>query len=156
MSDSIAAALDCITYGVQIIGVKGSRQTNGMTAAWVTQVSREPPMVLVAVGKTHYTSELIPEAKCFSVNILKDTQFELAQRCGFGTGRNNERLAGLPIIYESTGAPIVSDCAAYLDCRLVHTFDIGSCMLFVGEVVAARSSSASVLAYDVERFFGKR
>lgn len=144
-----------MTHGVQIICVKTSTQMNGMTAAWVTQVSRKPPMILLAVGKNHYTSKMIPEARCFSVNILKDTQFDIAKKCGTGSGKNTDRLSGMDIIYKETGAPIINDCAAYLDCQLVQAFDIGDCVLFVGEVVAAHDSGAETLAYDIERFFGK-
>lgn len=155
MTDQISAALDRMTHGVQIICVKTNKHMNGMTAAWVTQVSGKPPMVLIAVGKTHYTSKLIPEARCFSVNILKDTQFDLAKKCGFGSGRNADRLSGLDIIYRETGAPIINDCAAYLDCQLVQSFDMGDCVLFVGEVVAACDFGARALPYEIERFFGK-
>lgn len=61
----IEKALDLLTHGVYIIGVKYGPKINGMTAAWVNQVSSKPPMVSVAIGKTHYTSELIPKAKFF-------------------------------------------------------------------------------------------
>lgn len=155
MNNEISAVMDRMTHGVYLIGVKTSQCTNGMTAAWVTQVSRTPPMVLVAIGKTHYTSQLIPEAGCFSVNVLRTDQFDLAKKCGFGSGRDKNRLADVPLIYQTTGAPILADCAAYLDCRLTYAFDVGTCLLFVGEVVRAADSGDPTLAYDVKRFFGR-
>lgn len=154
MADEIAAALGRLSYGVYLIGVKTPQRTNGMTAAWVAQVSGRPPMVSVAVGKTHYTSELIREAGCFSVNVLRPEQFDLARKCGFESGRNADKLAGETLISAATGAPILADCAAYLDCRLRHVFDVGDHLLFVGEAVSAGDSGQPVLAYDVKRFFG--
>jgi len=154
MDDAIAAALGRLSYGVYLIGVKTAKRMNAMTAAWATQVSGRPPLVLVAVNKAHYTSELIPEAGSFSLNVLRPDQFELAKRCGFGSGRNKDRLIGVPLIFAETSAPILADCAAYLDCRLAQSYEVGDHLLFVGEVVAAGDSGKPVLAYEAERFFG--
>jgi len=64
MSQSqIEKVLDLLTHGVYIVGVKYGSKINGMTAAWVNQVSSQPPMISVAIGKTHYTSELIPDSQ---------------------------------------------------------------------------------------------
>jgi len=77
-----------LVHGVYIIGVKHEEKINGMTAAWVSKVSSNPPMVSVAIGKKHYTAKLIPKAKSFSVNFLFPNQKELAKKCGFISGKH--------------------------------------------------------------------
>ena len=149
----IVRALDRLSYGVYLICAKTEERRNAMTAAWVVQVSGKPPLVLVAVNKSHYTSELIPKAGSFSVNVLRPDQFELAKRCGFGSGRNIDRLAGVKTAVKVTGAPVLVDCAAYLDCTLKESFDVGDHLLFVGEVVAAGDNEQPVMVYDPQRFF---
>ncbi|MBL7224916.1 MAG: flavin reductase [Desulfobacteraceae bacterium] len=57
-----------ITLGVYIVTVKADDKINGMTAAWVSKTSRNPPMVKVSIGETNYTNELIKKAKYFVVN----------------------------------------------------------------------------------------
>ena len=48
-----------ITLGVYIVTVKADDKINGMTAAWVSRTSRNPPMVTVSMGAKSYTNELI-------------------------------------------------------------------------------------------------
>lgn len=109
-------------------------------------------MVFVAIRKTHYTSELIPEAECFSVNVFRTDQFDQAKKCGFGSGRDKNRLANVPLIRQTIGAPILADCAACLDCRLTYTFDVGNYLLFLGEIARSADSGEPTLDYDVKRF----
>jgi len=101
----IEKVLDLLTHGVYIIGVKYGSKINGMTAAWVNQVSSQPPMVSVAIGKSHYTSELISKSKSFSVNILSPDQMELARKCGFNSGRDQDKLQEKEFTYQATRAP---------------------------------------------------
>ena len=149
----IEKVLDLLTHGVYIIGVKYGSEINGMTAAWVNQVSSQPPMVSVAIGKTHYTSELISQAKSFSINILSPNQMELARKCGFSSGRDQDKLIDEELTYQATGAPILSNCSAYLDCTLSHQFEVGDHVLFVGTVVEANVKSQSVLIFKSGDFF---
>ena len=155
MAKGVSGAMERMKYGDYIIGVKTDEQTNGMTAAWVTQVSIRPLLVLISVGKTHYTSQMIQKAGCFSVNMLRPDQFELAKRCGFGTGRGKDRLAGLELLFKKTGAPILADCGAWLDCKVHKLFDVGDHMLFVGEVVEMGDTGAELMVHDEVAFFGK-
>lgn len=149
----IEEVLDLLTHGVYIIGVKYGTKINGMTAAWVTQVSVQPPMVSVAVGKSHYTSELISKAKSFSVNILSTEQMELARKCGFSSGRDQDKLQEEDISYLATVSPILSNCAAYLDCKLSHQIEVGDHILFIGTVIKANSKNQPVLIYRSGDFF---
>ena len=155
MPNGTGNAMKRMKYGDYIIGTKTDKQMNGMTAAWVTQVSSNPLLVSVAIGRTHYTSEMISEAGCFSVNMLRPDQVKLARKCGFGTGKGKDRLEGLEILYKKTGAPILADCAAYLDCKLYKAFEIGDHVVFIGEVVDMGDTGAELMVHDNEVFFGK-
>jgi flavin reductase (DIM6/NTAB) family NADH-FMN oxidoreductase RutF len=149
----IKKTLDLLTYGVYIIGVKHESKINGMTAAWVSQVSSNPPMVSVAIGKTHYTTELIPKANSFSVNILSTNQFELAKKCGMYSGRDKAKLQDIDLIYQETGAPILKECVAYLDCKLTYQCTLGDHILFVGTVVKAAANDQDILVFKANDFF---
>jgi len=149
----IEKVFDLLTHGVYIIGVKYGSKINGMTAAWVNQVSSQPPMVSVAVGKSHYTSELISKSKSFSVNILSPNQMELARKCGFVSGRNHDKLNKKEVAFQATGAPILNNSAAYLDCKLSHQFEVGDHILFIGTVIKANIKNQSVLIFRSSDFF---
>jgi len=152
-SSVIREVIDLLTHGVYIIGVKYGSKINWMTAAWANQVSSQPPMISVAVGKSHYTSELIPKAKSFSVNILSPVQIELARKCGFTSGRNQDKLREEEFTYQATGAPILNNCTAYLDCKLSHQIEVGDHILFIGIVIKADNKNKPVLVYRSSDFF---
>jgi len=152
-SSVIREVIDLLTHGVYIIGVKYGSKINWMTAAWVNQVSSQPPMISVAVGKSHYTSELIPKAKSFSVNILSPVQIELARKCGFTSGRKHDKLQKEELTYKATVAPILSNCTGYLDCELSHQIEVGDHILFIGTVIKANNKNQSVLIYRSSDFF---
>ena len=67
--NAVEEAFKTMTYGVYIIGTAARDKINGMTAAWVTRVSVDPPLLLAAISKGHYTSDLIRASKAFSVNL---------------------------------------------------------------------------------------
>ena len=152
-SSEIKNVLDLLTHGVYIIGVKYKSRINGMTAAWANQVSSQPSMISVAIGKSHYTSELIPKAKSFSVNILSPNQMELARKCGFTSGRDQDKIQEGDVTYQATGAPILSNCAGYLDCELSHQIEVGDHILFIGTVIKANIINQSVLIFRSSDFF---
>lgn len=149
----IDRALDRLGYGVYVIGVRTPGKVNGMTAAWVVQVSVRPPLVLVSINKSHYTSDLIAEAGAFSVNVLRSDQDALARQCGFRSGRDTDKLAGVEVVSKVTGAPVLADCAAFLDCRVTQRVEAGDHVLYVGEVVDAGDTGAPTMVYRSADFF---
>ena len=152
-SSKINETIKSLVHGVYIIGVKHKLKINGMTAAWVSQVSSKPPMISVAIGKKHYTADLIPKAKSFSVNFLSSEQKELAKKYGFVSGRDQDKLNEKDVIFKTTGAPILGNCAAYLECKLTRTIETGDHILFLGTVVDADNKDKSILIYRSEDFF---
>jgi len=143
-----------LSYGVYIIGANADGRLNGMTAAWVSQVSESPPMVSVCIDASHYTSEMIEKSKAFSVNVLSDKHFDLAMKCGFGSGRHTERLKDVELEFMVTGSQIIKGAAAYMDCQLRQVIDIGDGRLFIGEVVASGENDLPCMKFDSKRFFG--
>lgn len=144
-----------LSYGVYIIGAKADGKMNGMTAAWVTQVSINPPLVAACINKKHYTAEMIEKSKAFTVNVLSEKDFDLARKCGYGSGRNTERLKDVELDFKVTGAPIIKGSAAYMDCELRQIVEVGDHSLFVGEVVASGENDLPCMNFDSVRFFGK-
>jgi flavin reductase (DIM6/NTAB) family NADH-FMN oxidoreductase RutF len=107
-------AFNALVHGVYVVTTRLGEKINGMTAAWVSQVSLHPLLVMVS------------------------EQTELGKRFGYKSGRKIDKFAGLDYLTAATGAPILPQAYAYLDLRLVHTFAAGDHTLFVGEVVEAK------------------
>ncbi len=134
-----------VVAGVHVITVKAGDRVNGMTAAWVSRVSHVPPLLMVSVGKTRFTHDLIREAGVFCVNVLADGQTELYENFGFSSGRDTDKFKDLEYDTADTGCPVLRDTAAYLDCKLVGECDAGDHTVFIGEAAAADASDRKPL-----------
>jgi len=143
------------TNGVYIIGSRKNNFINGMTCAWLTQISFNPMLIAVSIDKSHYTSELIKESGIFSVNILSESQKDIAKHFGFKSGRNVNKFDNIQYEISSTGAPILKDCLAYLDCKVVNLFNVASRVLFIGEVLSAvlKQKELKPLVYNYHDYF---
>jgi flavin reductase (DIM6/NTAB) family NADH-FMN oxidoreductase RutF len=131
-------AFAALVQGVYVVTTRLEDRINGMTAAWVSQVSFSPLLVMVSIAPVRYSHDLIKKSGIFALNVLDTTQMELGKRFGYKSGRKVDKFAGLEWVTGVTGAPILPQAYAYLDLKLVHTYPAGDHTLFVGEVVDAK------------------
>jgi flavin reductase (DIM6/NTAB) family NADH-FMN oxidoreductase RutF len=133
--------------GVTIVTLQAGDRMHGLTVSGFLGVSLEPPLVAVSIGQELTSYRLLAENAAYAVNFLRDDQRELSDRFAGRLG-DVDRFAGLTTHTASTGAPILDDCLAWLDCRVVATHAVGDHTLYVGEVVAAKmNAQASPLLY---------
>jgi flavin reductase (DIM6/NTAB) family NADH-FMN oxidoreductase RutF len=151
---SISSALSHVTHGVYVLSTRRGRQLAAMTAAWVTQVSEYPPGVGVAVKATNYTHDAILASETFALSILSEEQVDVATHFGSGSSEFEEKFAGVPFQRAPSGSPVLLDCLAYLDCRLINTTRMGDYTIFIGEVTAAETvdDDRRPLIYDPEEY----
>ena len=128
-------------YNASLVTCKGKNEKiNVMTVAWIIPVSVNPPLLAMSIRPERYSYDLIIETAEFVVNI---PTFKLAQKvllCGRRSGRNHEKFkeASLsPQKAKRVNAPIIKECVAHLECKLVKTIKIGTHDLIIGQVVAA-------------------
>lgn len=124
--------------GVTVITTAADGRLQGMTANAVTSLSLDPVMVLVCVDKATHTHGILEESGVFAVNILTEQQEDVSRLFAksaepeFGTLRGQQYEIG------ETGAPILADCLAYLECRVKDVLIGGDHSIFLGEVVNER------------------
>jgi flavin reductase (DIM6/NTAB) family NADH-FMN oxidoreductase RutF len=131
-------AFSALVHGVYVVTTRVGEKVNGMTAAWVSQVSLNPLLVMVSIAPARYSHTLIKESGVFAINVLTKEQVELAKRFGFKSGRKIDKFEGLEYLKAASGAPILPQAYAYLDLKLLHTYAAGDHTLFVGEVMEAK------------------
>jgi flavin reductase (DIM6/NTAB) family NADH-FMN oxidoreductase RutF len=131
-------AFTALVHGVYVVTTRLDGKINGMTAAWVAQVSLNPLLVMVSIAPSRYSHTLIKESGIFAINVLTGEQVELGKRFGYKSGRKIDKFAGLDCLAAGSGAPVLPQAYAYLDLRLVHTYTAGDHTLFVGEVMEAK------------------
>ncbi len=123
------------TLVVIATGMPGSR--TGMTATAFCSVSDSPPTILICVNKSASAYPIIRSTKAFSVNLLGTGHEDIADRFAGRTGlKGEERFAGGHWVTQETGAPIMADALANLDCELLQEQEPGTHSVFVGLVRA--------------------
>ncbi len=126
-----------ITYGLYIVSSRLNDKLNGFISNSVVQITAEPVQFAVCCHKDNYTSLHIKESKVFSISVLhKDTRAELIGLFGYKSGRDINKFESVNYITGKTGVPIViDDTIAWIECELRQTYDVGTHLLFAGEVV---------------------
>lgn len=152
MSD-VRSAVKRLSYGVYIVSARRGDEINAMTCRMVSQVSLRPPCIALSIAKRRYTHEFICESRVFGVSILGEGQEMLGGHFGLRTGRDINKCAGVDFSQGQTGAPILKDCCAWLECRLMQTVDMGNCTLFIGEIINAGLGDAVPLVYRESDYF---
>ncbi len=147
-------ALRRLSYGVYVVSVRHGEVINAMTVRMVSQVSERPPRLAVSIAKRCYTHDLIQKSEAFAVHVLAQGQELLGGHFGLRTGRDVNKLAGVEFETGVTGAPILKECSAFLECRLSGAHDMGNCTLFIGEMVASGVSERPPLIYRESDYFG--
>ena len=132
-------ALFQISYGLYIVSSGNKTKGNGYISNTVFQVTAEPPRFAASCSKDNYTAEFIRESGAFAVSVLHtDTDPDLIGRFGYKSGKDSDKLTGMNIRSGETGVPIVlNDCIAFIECKVVQTIDVGTHILFIGELVQA-------------------
>ncbi len=125
--------------GLYILGSRAGERRNGMTINWVSQVSFEPKLVAVSVEVTAYTHELVSEGGVFSVNLVDREDRAIVRRFTKPVEVDLEArtLNGFPFHDGLSGAPILDQAVAFVDCRVHQQVGAGGHTVFLGEVVDA-------------------
>jgi flavin reductase (DIM6/NTAB) family NADH-FMN oxidoreductase RutF len=126
--------------GLYVIGSRAGDRRNGMTANWVMQISFNPKLVAVSVEKGALTHELIDEGRTFAVNIIDREDRAIVRKFTkpVDVDAAAATLNGFPYSDGRTGAPVLDQAVAVVECEVRETVDAGGHTLFVGEVVDAR------------------
>ena len=125
-------------YGLYVLGSKAGDQRNLMTINFVTQVGTEPKLVGVGVVKEAVTHRLVSEGRCFALNIIDREDRAIVRKFVKPVEESNDgtQLNGFPVHTEATGAPVLDQAVAFVDCEVRQEVDCGDHTFFIGEVVA--------------------
>ncbi len=125
-------ALEKLYSSVNIITTLNGGIPYGMTAAWVMQVSFEPPMVAVAIGKGSTTLKMILKTGKFGINICGERCLETAIR--FGTTSGPDKFAGVEW-EEKYGVPFIRDAIAFAVAEVTGKADAGDHTLITARII---------------------
>ncbi|MGH9071318.1 MAG: flavin reductase family protein [Acidimicrobiales bacterium] len=149
--------------GLYLLGSRVGDERNLMTISWVTQVATEPKLVAVSVEHSALTHRLVAEGGAFSLSTVAREDRAIVRRFVKPAAQDRQlgpaegatvTLNGFAVTEAVTGAPILAQAVAWLDCRVWGSVDASSHTVFVGEVVAAgfnRAEDTPVLRMEDTR-----
>ena len=117
----------------------------GITANSFNSVSMQPPLVLWSLARNTYSFSAFEQAEHFIVNLLAYDQIELSNH--FARKSEGDMFAGLSYTMGISAVPMLSDCAAYFQCRKKYMYDGGDHLIFVGEVLEFADTDRTCLIF---------
>ena len=134
---AISRYLSQLDRELWIITAAHAGQRSGLVATFVQRASIVPecPRLLVGLANTHYTCELIEQSRVFGAHLIAARQLETVWRFGIARGRDGDKFEGLELRQGTTGAPLLTDALACLECRVETQMFTGDRIVYLAEVV---------------------
>jgi len=149
-------ALRMLPHPVFIVGCTFENNHHLFVGTWLTQVSFRPPLVAFGCRKESGSHEMIRKSGIFSINLLDKSQKEIAAAFLKGAAFSDTKVNGLDFTVNGSGAPLLKDAMAVLECRVVQEAEGGDHRVFVGEVIHAetRRQAPSLTLEDIGLQYG--
>jgi flavin reductase (DIM6/NTAB) family NADH-FMN oxidoreductase RutF len=138
--EQLKEAMRAWITGVAIVTSFHHGDIHGMTANSFNSIALSPPTVLVTLQKHTRTNQLVKASGVFGVSILNTEQEALAKRFAGQIDIDLPRFQGVETFNLVTNSPLIKQGMAFLDCKVVNSFDVGDTTVFLGEVLAAKKN----------------
>lgn len=137
LPDETYQLLRNLTSPIVAITAERDGKRNGMISDSAVRASIVPtfPRVSVYIHKFNFSHDMVFDTGRFVMHLLRNDQFELIHRLGFGSGRARDKLSDVPHHLGTLGVPVLDDCYAHFECRVANVMDTGSSTCFLGDVV---------------------
>ena len=137
--EELKAAMRCWATGVTVVTAFHDGVRHGMTVSSFTSVSLTPPMVLISLERTTRTRQFVTASGFFGVNLLGSTQEELSNRFAGRISDLENRFEDLDAFVLESGAPMLADALAWMDCRVSAVYEVSTHSIIVGEVIGVKA-----------------
>lgn len=118
---------------------------NVMTASWAGLCCSEPPCIAISLRKATLTYGNILRRPCFTISVPSEDYLKHADYFGMVTGGGPYKLAVAkltPVESKLVEAPYVKEFPMVLECRVVHTFELGLHTQFIGQILDVKADEA--------------
>ena len=139
MSNINTSALFKISYGLYVVTSFDGEKHNGLIVNTITQLTSTPNRVAVCINKTNYSHDVIKNSKLMNVNCLTEsTPFEIFERFGFKSGKDNDKFDGLSFDLSENGLAVLKEnINAFISLKVTDYVDVGTHGLFICDVEEA-------------------
>jgi flavin reductase (DIM6/NTAB) family NADH-FMN oxidoreductase RutF len=125
---------------VTMVTTRSRGRPNIMTMSWHTMIDFEPPLLGCVISDRNHTFGVLEATRECVINIPTVDLASKAVRCGNTSGRKVDKFKAFrltPVPGTHVRAPLIDECYASLECRVVDTRMVARYGLFILEVVKA-------------------
>ena len=139
-----------MNYGLYLIGSKLEGKAAGCVVNTLAQVTAIPEKMVVAVHKDNFTTGIIQKSGLFTgVALAKEASMDLIRTFGFRTSADTDKFSGFVTKADSCGVPYIAEqISARFSCKVTGQMDLGTHLLFLGEVYEAERFEAEPMTYS--------
>ncbi|MCU1495160.1 MAG: flavin reductase domain protein FMN-binding protein [Acidimicrobiaceae bacterium] len=130
--------------GVSVVTAIEDDVPVGFTCQTFVSLSIDPPLVALAPAKSSTSWPRIALAGAFCVNVLASDQVAVGRKFARSGG---DKFDGVSWRRGATGAPVIEDVLAWVDCELELVHDAGDHELVVGRVIGLGASEGAPLIF---------
>lgn len=117
--------------------------------SWVSMMAMAPPLLVLGCNSEHWTARNILRDGEFVVNVPGAPLMEAAWRAAkLPHPRPVEAVGLTPVPAREVAPPLVEECGAHLECRLVRHIAVGAELVILGRIVAVVLDRAAVESAD--------
>jgi flavin reductase (DIM6/NTAB) family NADH-FMN oxidoreductase RutF len=139
------SALGTFATGVTIVTTLDANGAPvGFTCNSFSSVSLSPPLVLWSLSLRSPNLPNFLQAPTFAINVLAADQLALARRFSQPV---RDKFAGVAFAQGARGAPLITGCAAQLECRNEARYYSGDHVIFIGHVLQFAWRDCSPLVF---------
>jgi flavin reductase (DIM6/NTAB) family NADH-FMN oxidoreductase RutF len=122
---------------IVLVGAIKDGRANFMTAGFCGMVNIKPPVVVLGLERSHFTTAGIRETGTFSVNLPSTSMVTVTDYCGIASGHSVDKSGLFKVFYgKLETAPMIEECPLTMECKLMQEVDFGVDSAFLGEIVA--------------------
>lgn len=125
---------------VVLLTTAGAGQSNVMTMSWHSMLEFEPPLIGCVISDRNYSYGLLNASKECAINIPTVDIATKVVGCGNTTGAKTNKFKKFGLTSrpaELVDAPLIEECFASLECRVVDTSMVARYSFFVLQVLRA-------------------
>ena len=145
----VKSAMRTLGGGVSVITAGEGSERTGATVTSATALSMDPPTMIVNINRASSTWPVIQQFQHFCVNILASDQKIIADRfAGVGGLKGGERYHGAEWKTLQSGAPVLVNAQAAIDCYVEDVIERYSHAIVIGRIVAVEHRPGGSLIYS--------
>jgi len=125
---------------VTLLTTAHGSQVNVMTMSWHSMLEFEPPLMGCVVSDRGFSHTLLHKSKECVLNIPTQELAKAVTGCGNSTGASIDKFATFGLSRspaQLVSAPLIDECFASLECKVVDTSLVSKYSYYVLEVVVA-------------------